>query len=189
MSQTVSWGQQGNWVMADGRSLPAARSITVRDLLTLTFGFGLVFVPSPIQAGTLELGVIGDGTANWPTIDQHEWLRRLGTLPLVYQPGERWQYHVGSDVLGVLVSRVAGQSFEAFLRERVFAPLGMVDTGFHAQLDRLPTSCARDPTTGEPAVWDTPAGKYSRPSSFKAGGECPAAAGAACTGPPARRAP
>lgn len=155
-------------------TVPAVRSITVRDLLTLTFGFGLVFAPSPIQAAMLELGVIGDGTASWPTIGQDEWLRRLGTLPLVYQPGERWQYHVGSDVLGVLVSRVAGQPFEAFLRERLFAPLGMVDTGFHvpaAKLDRLPTSYAHDPTTGELTVWDAPDGKYSRPPAFEAGGD------------------
>ncbi|MGY1945132.1 serine hydrolase domain-containing protein [Nocardia asiatica] len=155
-------------------TVPAVRPITVRDLLTLTFGFGLVFAPSPIQAAMVELGVVGDGTANWPAIGQDEWLRRLGTLPLVYQPGDRWQYHVGSDVLGVLVSRVAGQPFGAFLAERLFAPLGMVDTGFHvpaAELSRLTTSYAHDPTTGELTVWDQPGGKYSRPPAFEAGGD------------------
>jgi CubicO group peptidase (beta-lactamase class C family) len=155
-------------------TVPAARSITVRDLLTLTFGFGLVFAPGPIQAAMLELGIVGDGTANWPTFGQDEWLRRLGTLPLMYQPGERWQYHVGSDVLGALVSRVAGQPFEAFLRERLFGPLGMTDTGFAvppSKIDRLPTSYAHDPTTGELTVWDAPNGKYSRPPAFEAGGD------------------
>ena len=156
-------------------TVPASRSITVRDLLTLTFGLGLVFTPSPIQTAMLELGVIGDGTANWPTIDQDEWLRRLGTLPLAYQPGERWQYHVGSDVLGVLVSRAAGQPFEEFLTERLFAPLGMVDTGFHVpagKIHRLPPSCAHDPVTGELTVWDeADGGKYSRLPTFQAGGD------------------
>jgi CubicO group peptidase (beta-lactamase class C family) len=155
-------------------TVPATRSITVRDLLTLTFGFGLVFAPSPIQTAIVAQGIVGDGTANWPTIDQDEWLRRLGTLPLMYQPGERWQYHVGSDVLGVLVSRAAGQSFEAFLRERLFGPLGMVDTGFHVPADklhRLPPSYAHDPLTGELTVWDTTDGKYSGPPTFQAGGD------------------
>ncbi|WP_197683954.1 serine hydrolase domain-containing protein [Allokutzneria albata] len=147
----------------------------MRDLLTLTFGFGLVFTPCPIQGAMLELGIVGDGTANWPTVTQDEWMRRLGTLPLMYQPGDRWQYHVGSDVLGVLVSRAAGQPFSAFLAERLFGPLGMVDTGFHVPADklhRLPTSYAHDPTTGELTVWDKArGGKYSRPPAFEAGGD------------------
>ncbi|SED42379.1 CubicO group peptidase, beta-lactamase class C family [Amycolatopsis tolypomycina] len=156
-------------------TVPAARSITVRDLLTLTFGFGAVFAAHPILEAALSLGVVGDGTPNWPTTGQDEWLRRLGTLPLMYQPGERWQYHVGSDVLGVLVSRVAARPFGEFLAERLFAPLGMADTGFHVppeKIHRLPTSYAHDPTTGELTVWDEAAGgKYSRPPAFEAGGD------------------
>ena len=67
-----------------------------------------------------------------------EWTRRLATLPLLYQPGERWLYHTGSDVLGVLVARAAGQPLDAFLRERVFEPLGMSDTAFATdRVDRL----------------------------------------------------
>jgi len=159
-------------------TVPARRPVTVRDLLTLTFGFGLVPAPPdtyPIQTAIRELGITGDGTANWPTTGPDEWLARLGSLPLMYQPGERWQYHVGSDVLGVLVARVAGQSFGAFLRDRLFEPLGMADTGFHvpaAQLHRLPTSYAHDPVTGELTVWDeAEGGKYSRPPVFEAGGD------------------
>ncbi|MEU2264665.1 serine hydrolase domain-containing protein [Streptomyces sp. NPDC019645] len=159
-------------------TVPARRSITVRDLLTLTFGFGLVPAPPdtyPIQVAVRERGVIGDGTANWPTVGPDEWIKQLGALPLMYQPGERWQYHVGSDVLGVLVSRVAGRSFGKFLRERLFEPLGMVDTGFHVPADRmhrLPTSYAHDPETGELTTWDKAVGgKYSRPPVFEAGGD------------------
>ncbi|MGA5096345.1 serine hydrolase domain-containing protein [Streptomyces lavendulocolor] len=159
-------------------TVPARRSITVRDLLTLTFGFGLVPAPPdtyPIQVAVRERGVIGDGTANWPTVGPDEWIEQLGALPLMYQPGERWQYHVGSDVLGVLVSRVAGRSFGEFLRERLFEPLGMVDTGFHVPADRmhrLSTSYAHDPETGELTIWDEAVGgKYSRPPVFEAGGD------------------
>ena len=79
-------------------------------------------------------------------------MKRLGTLPLIYQPGERWLYHTGSDVLGVLIARASGQSFEAFLQDRLFGPLGMRDTGFHvpaAKLDRLASAYMMDPEKKE----------------------------------------
>src|SRR5205823_3073202 len=59
-----------------------------------------------------------------------EWMRRFSTLPLMCQPGERWLYHTGSDVLGVLIARATDQPFETFLRERILEPLGMKDTAF-----------------------------------------------------------
>ena len=71
-----------------------------------------------------------------------EWMRRLGQLPLMHQPGEQWMYHTGSDVLGVLIARVSGQPLERFLRERIFAPLQHGGTGFSVpepSLDRFVT--------------------------------------------------
>jgi CubicO group peptidase (beta-lactamase class C family) len=65
-----------------------------------------------------------------------EWLQKLGSLPLMAQPGERWMYHVSGDVLGALIGRVSGQGFGNFLRERIFDPLGMKDTGFHVHACR-----------------------------------------------------
>ncbi|WP_245699514.1 serine hydrolase [Streptomyces roseifaciens] len=67
------------------------------------------------------------------------------------QPGEQWGYHIGSDLLGVLVARVTGQSYETFLRERILDPLGMKDTGFHVpadKIDRLPPSVSRSAVAG-----------------------------------------
>ncbi|MEV0616766.1 serine hydrolase domain-containing protein [Nonomuraea sp. NPDC050404] len=155
-------------------TVPAARPITVRDLLTFTFGFGAVLAPPdtyPIQTAMRELGL--DGTS--PDYGPDEWMRRLGSLPLMRQPGEMWQYHTGSDVLSVLIARVSGQPLETYLRERLFEPLGMKDTGFHVPEDRihrLPTSYAHDPATGGLVVWDeAAAGKYSRPPKFPAGGD------------------
>ncbi len=92
-----------------------------------------------------------------PAPEPDERMRRLGTLPLMHQPGERWRYNVGDDVLGVLAARVTGRSFEEFLRVRVFEPLGMKDTGFHVpadKIDRLPPLYAPDPQTGEFTVTD-----------------------------------
>ncbi|MGW6159863.1 serine hydrolase domain-containing protein, partial [Streptomyces sp. NPDC055144] len=148
-------------------TVPARRPITVRDVLTSTFGLGMdmTVLGTPIMNAVFEQGITPNLPEPMP--EQDEWMRRLGTLPLMHQPGERWQYQISSDLVGVLVSRVTGQSFESFLRERIFEPLGMKDTGFHVpadQLDRLPPLYAPDPVTGEFQVWDEAAtGRHSTP--------------------------
>ncbi|MCR8579457.1 serine hydrolase domain-containing protein [Streptomyces sp. Isolate_219] len=155
-------------------TVPAQRPITVRDLLTSTFGLGIdqTALGSPIMTAIFERGIYTQGAEPAPEPD--EWMRRLGTLPLMHQPGEHWQYHISHDVLGVLVARVTGQPFETFLRERVLDPLGMKDTGFHVpadKIDRLPPSYAPNPQTGEFTVWDEAVGgQYSAPPAFQAGG-------------------
>ncbi|MEU1826458.1 serine hydrolase domain-containing protein [Streptomyces abikoensis] len=157
-------------------TVPARRPITVRDLLTSTFGLGLetTAMGSPMMKEFFARKVYGENGWLLPAVEPDEWMRRLGTLPLMYQPGERWLYNVGDDVLGVLVARVTGQSFETFLRERVFAPLGMKDTGFHVpadKIDRLPPLYSPDPRTGEFHVEDEAAGgHHSRPPAFQSGG-------------------
>ena len=158
-------------------TVPAHRSITLRDLLTFRMGFGQMMAPPdayPIlkAASELAIGMGPPSPATTPAPD--EWLRRLGTLPLMYQPGERWLYNTGSDVLGVLIARAAEQPLETFLRERIFAPLGMKDTGFSvpaASIGRFATSYWTDPTTGESAIFDEAAGgQWSRPPAFPSGG-------------------
>ncbi|MEV0144125.1 MULTISPECIES: serine hydrolase domain-containing protein [unclassified Nonomuraea] len=155
-------------------TVPARRPITVRDLLSSTFGLGMdmTALGSPIMGAIFEQGLTPDLPEPMPEPD--EWMRRLGTLPLMYQPGQRWQYQISHDVLAVLVARVTGQSFEAFLRERIFEPLGMKDTGFHVpaeKIDRLPDLYAPDPQTGEFHVWDeAKGGRWSRPPAFQGGG-------------------
>jgi CubicO group peptidase (beta-lactamase class C family) len=100
-------------------------------------------------------------------------MRRLGSLPLVYQPGERWMYHTAFEVLGVLIARATGRSFEDALRERICEPLGMKDTAFSVpreSLGRLATAYRRDDATGEVVVDDPPDGEWSRPPAFESGG-------------------
>jgi CubicO group peptidase (beta-lactamase class C family) len=103
-----------------------------------------------------------------------EWIRRLGALPLMHQPGEKWMYHTGADVLGVLVARASGKPFETFLQERIFDPLGMNDTGFSvpaSKIDRLPTSYVVDRKTGSLELYDAArGGQWIRPPAFPAGG-------------------
>ncbi|MEU8001153.1 serine hydrolase domain-containing protein [Catellatospora sp. NPDC049111] len=155
-------------------TVAARRPITVRDVLTSTFGLGMdmTALGTPIMGAIFEQGL----TPNLPTPmpEPDEWLRRLGALPLMHQPGERWQYHISNDLLGVLVARVSGQTFEAFLAERLFEPLGMKDTGFHVpgdKIDRLPPLYAPDPQTGEFHVWDDAvSGRWSQAPAFAGGG-------------------
>jgi len=126
-------------------TVPALRAITVRDLLTYRMGFGSVMaIPGtyPIQKLIREYRVCGDGPIVPSKIPgTEEWLQKLGSLPWLAQPGERWMYHVSGDVLGVLIARVSGRSLGHFMRERIFDPLEMKDTAFHVppgKRERLP---------------------------------------------------
>jgi CubicO group peptidase (beta-lactamase class C family) len=136
-------------------TVPAARAITLRDLLTFRLGTGMIFGPPdlyPIQTAIAELGIVGFGPPDQATPHgPDEWLRRLASLPLMHQPGESWMYNIGAMVLGILIARATGRPLEDFLRERIFAPLGMQDTGFSVprqKLDRLAASYWANQKTG-----------------------------------------
>ena len=129
----------------------------------------------PIQKAISELGIIGFGPPDQSTPhDPDEWIRRLATLPLMHQPGEKWMYNTGSYVLGVLIARVSGQPLETFLRERIFAPLGMHDTAFslpREKLDRLATAYWPNMQTGALDCYDgTTDSRWNRPPAFPDGG-------------------
>jgi CubicO group peptidase (beta-lactamase class C family) len=157
-------------------TVPAARAITVRDLLTFTFGFGMVGemfaapAPWPVVAAAHELRLATIGPPDPPVPpDPDTWIAALGSLPLLAQPGERWMYNTGAQVLGVLAARAAGQPFAEVLATRIFEPLGMPDTGFWtADTHRLAT--AYQPAPGGLVVLDEPGGKWSRPPQFDDGG-------------------
>ncbi len=152
---------------------PANRPITVRDLLTFTMGFGLVFA-SPdthpilraVDESRLGQGIPAPATPPEPD----EWIRRLGTLPLMAQPGEQWMYNTGADVLGILIARASGQPLETFLRGRIFEPLGMKDTSFSVpaeKLDRFGPSYWTNYMTGVMEVYDeAKGGQWSNPPAF-----------------------
>ncbi len=103
-----------------------------------------------------------------------EWLQKLGSLPWMAQPGERWMYHVSADVLGVLIARVSGQRLGAFMRERIFDPLGMKDTAFHVpseKIERLPASYFFNRRTNQLDLYDDVAKSAWRPEPpFESGG-------------------
>ncbi len=157
-------------------TVAASRPITVRDLLTFCMGFGQIMgspdaYPILKAAHEQQLGMGPPSPSLLPPPD--EWMRRLGQLPLMHQPGEQWMYHTGSDVLGVLIARASGQPLERFLLERIFEPLGMQDTGFsvpEASLDRFVTSYWNDPVSGKLVVYDPARGsQWSHPPAFPSG--------------------
>ncbi len=155
---------------------PLQRPITLRDLLTFRLGAGMILaMPDtyPIQRAWSELG--GDPGPPRPSSEPppDEWMRKFVSLPLVYQPGERWMYHMGAEVLGVLIARATGKPLEAFMRERIFEPLGMDDTGFSVpaeKIGRLATSYTTNWETGALELYDTPDGDWSTPPAFESGG-------------------
>ena len=158
-------------------TVPAVRPITVRDLLTFRSGYGEAVFVSPGCPFQRALSEAGLSLAEWPFAGSaDEFMARLGAMPLAHQPGERWLYHTSGEILGVLIARASGQSLGGFLRERIFEPLGMGDTGFQvpaAELDRLPPCYGRDLVTGALVVLEQARGGYAagpRPFESGAGG-------------------
>jgi CubicO group peptidase (beta-lactamase class C family) len=152
---------------------PARRAITLRDLLTCRAGVGAVMAPPgryPIQRAIAEAGLSSGPYP--PALAPDEWLARLGRLPLMHQPGERWAYHTAFDILAVLIARASGESLGDFLSQRIFGPLGMKDTGFHvpgAKLGRLATCYRADGATGRLGADDEARGRFAKPPLFDSG--------------------
>ncbi|HEX3780190.1 MAG TPA: serine hydrolase domain-containing protein [Pseudonocardiaceae bacterium] len=151
--------------------VPANRPITVFDLLSFHAGYGLA-ADFSLPALQLLLDKAQRNTRD-PKLapGPDEWLAILADIPMISQPGEAWLYNTGSDLQGVLIARVAGQPLPEFLAERLFEPLGMVDTGFSvpaAKLGRF-TSYYQPDEDGKLELLDTPDGQWSTPSVFASG--------------------
>ena len=119
-------------------SRPAKNPITVRHLLTHTAGFGVMLSKPPLRAAYEKLGLTPgrrshaeEAKATVPTAPSlEEFAKRLATLPLQSEPGERWSYSVGLDLLGRVIEVASGMPFDAYLHSRFFTPLGMTSTTF-----------------------------------------------------------
>jgi len=152
--------------------VPAARPITVVDLLTFRAGYGF---PSDFSLPAIQL--LFDEVQKYILHPQlaaapDEWMAALSRVPLLHQPGDAWLYNTCSDILGVLIARVSGRPLPEFLAERLFEPLGMVDTGFAVpagKLDRFTSYYRTDPTGGLELL-DAPDGQWSSQPVFPSGG-------------------
>ncbi|PRX19198.1 CubicO group peptidase (beta-lactamase class C family) [Paraburkholderia sp. BL18I3N2] len=145
------------------------RSITVLDLLSHRAGLGYsTTVPGPLGRALQAERFRTDTTSS---LDQ--WLAALAALPLADQPGEHFRYGVSSDVLGVLVERVSSRPFAVFLRESIFEPLGMGDTGFFVPADKQSrfTTAYGVGVDGHRMVSDTPGlSVWNKVERFPGGG-------------------
>jgi CubicO group peptidase (beta-lactamase class C family) len=112
-------------------TVPAGREITVRDLFRHTAGFLYAFNDTPIDRLYKEAGF---PKWNRPLKD---FVDRLAEFPLAYQPGTRWEYSYGIDVLGYLVQVTSGRPLSEALKERIFTPLRMSDTDHYVPADKL----------------------------------------------------
>ena len=163
---------------------PAA-PITIQHLLTHTSGLTYDFLPNPVAKMYYENGVVGgahqigslqEGMKSGQVLTLKslaEWSELAATMPLVAQPGTKWNYGVGMDVLGRLVEVVSGKSYGEFLQERLFDPLGMVDTGFHVPKEKLDRFAANymPSAEGKMQLFDDPQNSpYAIPPNLEMGG-------------------
>jgi len=147
-------------------TVPLDRPITVEDLLTFRMGFGMITDPVmdppwPIVTAWKERHLVLSEPDPRTPHSPDEWVRLFGELPLMCQPGTRWQYNTGTLVLGVLLARAAGKPLGDVLRERIFEPLGMTDTGFWLPADKaaqLPAQymAGEESTLSGAEVWSRP---------------------------------
>ena len=154
-------------------SVPAARAITMRDLMTHTSGIiyggrGSTAVHKLYPAGSSSAGTAMSG---------QEFLDKIAKNPLLHQPGTTWDYGFGLDVLGLVIEKISGQTLGQYLEGNLWKPLGMKDTAFNVPADKLnryARALASDPDTGKPqSVLD-----LSKPLRFECGGGCAASSAA-----------
>jgi CubicO group peptidase (beta-lactamase class C family) len=150
-------------------TVPADRQVTVRDLMRhtsgLTYGiFGNTNVDKLYRKNMVLSG--GDMTLEGMT-------EKLGTIPLLYQPGTKWHYSVSTDVLGRVVEVASGQSLDTFFSERIFEPLGMEDTAFYVpaeKIGRFATNYGPNPQGGLRPTDKPETTRYAKKPAFLSGG-------------------
>jgi CubicO group peptidase (beta-lactamase class C family) len=154
-------------VAADGAlddTVPAERAITVRDLLAGTSGWGIVMEQGPLQAEMMERGVYGSPLHR--DVSPDEFVERVTSLPLAFQPGAGWLYETGMDLLGMLLVRATGRSLADLVAERITGPLGLTSTGFQAT-DAARLATAYIPGPDGLTVLDPPHGTFAVPPPFE----------------------
>lgn len=159
-------GPDGHMIVEDAKRPP-----TMREVMSHTAGFAYGLFPDyhPLERAYLE-NRIARPAGGKVFIDS------LAAQPLMFQPGGEWFYSVASGILGVLVSRISGQTFGDFIKQRIFDPLGMVDTGFQCEarnVDRLVTFYQDDAQGGLKEVTEVlgaPINPFTGPPEFEDGG-------------------
>jgi CubicO group peptidase (beta-lactamase class C family) len=173
-----SWKNHRVWVSGEGADMVTEaphRPVTFRDVLSHTGGFtyggGLpgVGIQHPVDKIYRELKVRSVGGSD----SMSAFLDKLGQVPLLYQPGERWMYSLSTDICGALVEVVSGKPFAQYLQDEIFDPLGMKDTSFFVAPDKQDRFCAnyqRGPDKKLKLIDDPAISDFTRDPGFKSGG-------------------
>jgi len=141
------------------------RPMTVRDLLTHTSGLCYGADKTPVDS-LYRVAWLHQATSR-------EMIYKLSGIPLLYQPGTRWKYSISTDVLGYLIEVISGKHLDTFMKERIFIPLKMTDTGFNVPKDKLKRCAALYGPAGNKGieVRVAPDEKtFSGPAKFLSGG-------------------
>jgi CubicO group peptidase (beta-lactamase class C family) len=148
-----------------------SRHMTIRDLFTHTSGLTYGFMERTNVDAAYRKVVIQEQGKNRGTLK--DMIDKLATLPLEFSPGDYWNYSVSTDVLGYLVEVMSGMRFDEYLKSRILAPLGMVDTGFYVppeKHDRFAANYERTPDKKLRLIDDPVKGIFSQPGTFFSGG-------------------
>jgi len=174
------WRDQRVWVSGEGPSMQTVkpnRPVSMRDMLChtggLTYGSELLALGAPdsrhpVDKVYAEVGVRRRGET------LGDFVKKLGRVPLRYQPGEQWMYSLSTDVCGALVEVISGKRFDKYLADEIFAPLKMKDTSFFVEASKLPRFAAnyrRGPDKKLELIDDPEKSTYlSEPTFFSGGG-------------------
>jgi CubicO group peptidase (beta-lactamase class C family) len=172
---------KGQRVAEGGSTVPARREITIRDLLSHRSGLTYGFINGGAVGNAYREAGVTDGL-DATSMTLQEGIEKLAAQPLVAQPGAAWNYSLSADVLGRVVEVVSGQSFDAYLRQRILQPLGMTDTSFDvpdSKWGRFATVYSPDGAGGVRPMKDpesfgnarmSPLASYKTPKKYFSGG-------------------
>ena len=175
-----SWKDHKVWVSgrgADMRTEAPNRPVSMRDMLChtggLTYGSMLVALGAPDERHPVDkvYAQVGVRRGDGETLNQ--FVKKLGRVPLRYQPGERWMYSLSTDVCGALVEIISGKRFDKFLEEEIFKPLKMTDTSFtvdRSKLERFAACYRRGPDKKLELTDDPEKSTYLKEPTFFSGG-------------------
>ncbi len=131
-------GFQNQQIWTEKGLVPVTNPVTVKDLLNMTSG--IVYPDESFEVGRKMQALFADVERSYhegKQVSTVDFANRIGQVPLEFEPGDHWRYGASADILGAVIEVVSGRSFGIFLKEEIFAPLGMVDTGFYVPLEKL----------------------------------------------------
>lgn len=118
-------------VYADGKYIKLREPITLKHLLTHTAGFSYGWTDHPVDLAYKEIDLLRNNVEG-----SDDFIKKVSKAPLIYHPGEKWHYSIATDLVGILIERISGMSLGEYLKQNLFNPLGMDDTGFSLPLSK-----------------------------------------------------